>query len=258
MLLHPLARILVNQGVTLGAATEALKVALIEAAAQEAGADVSDSRVSLRTGLHRKDVRRLRHSAAGPARKSTMNALTLVLNQWCQSAAFLTPDGEPIELTRRGDHSQPGFDDLVKAARIDLASGTVLAELLEQGLVREQANGTLRLVSRAYIPGSGATARLGALEATVASHLDTAAQNFLSAPGEKRHFDRAVRYSRLSQGSLAELELEARDGAQQLLERINLLAFRLQQADEEKEEPATGRFGLGAFVYSSEDDKPRG
>jgi hypothetical protein len=62
-ILQPLAQLMVGHSVQLGGITEMLKAALVEAAihsAQRLGDDSTDSRIAILTGVHRKDVRRLR------------------------------------------------------------------------------------------------------------------------------------------------------------------------------------------------------
>src|SRR5438067_10374142 len=68
-LLRPLVRLLVARGLTYPMLIELLKHTYVEVAEREfslAGKAPSDSRVTLLTGVHRKDVRRLRESAPGP------------------------------------------------------------------------------------------------------------------------------------------------------------------------------------------------
>src|SRR5262249_54784899 len=62
---RPLARLLIAGGVPYQAASEALKRAYVQAAHRHfAGEASSDSRISLLTGIHRKDVRRLAQAVA--------------------------------------------------------------------------------------------------------------------------------------------------------------------------------------------------
>src|SRR5574337_2104410 len=65
--LRPLVRLMLAGGVTLQIVSEILKEVFVDVAARDFRLDAgrpTDSRISLLTGVHRKDVRRLR--AAGP------------------------------------------------------------------------------------------------------------------------------------------------------------------------------------------------
>ncbi|WP_282169445.1 DUF6502 family protein [Ruegeria atlantica] len=248
-LLVPLAQAMVAHGVTLGSATEALKLALLTAAEQSTDGKLSDSRASLLTGLHRKDVKRLRHIDDDAPLKRSCNAAALVISYWSTTPEFLDDLGAPRILSRKGDETGPGFDDLVRRARVDMAPGTVLETLVVQKNVEQVGKGELRLLSQAFLPSAGSTEQVAAYEATLSAHLAVATQNLLAEPDALRNFDRAVRYSHLSSESIEELRLFSSDRAQRLLQEINSLARELQDKDSNGDH--SGRFAAGAFVLPS-------
>ncbi|MEB8536030.1 DUF6502 family protein, partial [Acidithiobacillus ferriphilus] len=63
-ILHPLVRYLIGQGWTYGALTDALKMVYVAEASRHygkvTGRPLTDSRLSLLTGMHREEVKRLR------------------------------------------------------------------------------------------------------------------------------------------------------------------------------------------------------
>src|SRR4028118_1391499 len=66
-LLRPLVRLLIRNGITFPAVTELLRELYVNVAEHDftlPGKDQTDSRVSLLTGVHRKEVRRLRGAGA--------------------------------------------------------------------------------------------------------------------------------------------------------------------------------------------------
>src|SRR5665647_545534 len=70
VVLQPLARLMIDQGLQLPSMLELLKKALVNEAASAFGlADKgsSDTRIALLTGVHRKDVKRLREAPAAQA-----------------------------------------------------------------------------------------------------------------------------------------------------------------------------------------------
>ncbi|WP_108859771.1 DUF6502 family protein [Ruegeria sp. Alg231-54] len=248
-LLVPLARAMVAHGVTLGSATEALKLALLTAAEQSTDGKLSDSHASLLTGLHRKDVKRLRHIDDDAPLKRSCNAAALVISYWSTTPEFLDDLGAPRILSRKGDATGPGFDDLVRRARVDMAPGTVLETLVVQKNVEQVGKGELRLLSQAFLPSVGSAEQVAAYEATLSAHLAVATQNLLAEPDAPRNFDRAVRYSHLSSESIEELRQFSSDRAQALLQEINSLARELQDKDSDGDH--SGRFAAGAFVLPS-------
>ena len=248
-LLEPLAQAMVAHGVTIGTATEALKKALLTAAEATTADRLSDSRASLLTGLHRKDVKRLRNLDDDTPERRSCSAAALVISYWATSPEFQDKDGNPRTLTRKGDDTGSGFDDLVRLARVDMAPGTVLNTLLDQNIVEQLGAGGLRLLSHAFLPSGGGAEQVAAYQATLSGHLTAATQNLLAEPGAKRNFDRAVRYSHLSSESVEELRQVSDTRAQALLQDINALARTLQDRDQDK--GCEGRFVLGAFILAS-------
>jgi hypothetical protein len=248
-LLEPLAQAMVAHGVTLGTATEALKKALLSAAEDSSDQPLSDSRASLLTGLHRKDVKRLRDQEGGTPEKRSSSAAALVISHWATSPDYQNMSGAPRDLHRKGDQDGPGFDDLVRLARIDMAPGTVLNMLLDQSIVEITPKGRLHLLTHAFLPSGGGAEQVAAYQATLSAHLMAATQNLLAEPGDARNFDRAVRYSHLSLESVAQLRQTSEERAQALLQDINALARTLQDRDQDGGH--TGRFVIGAYVLPS-------
>ena len=77
-LLAPLARLMLQHGVMLNDAVEILKDALVQAALADDAA-ASASHVSLRTGVHRKDVKRLERRDPAPPQRASAAARVMTL-----------------------------------------------------------------------------------------------------------------------------------------------------------------------------------
>ncbi len=247
-ILAPVSRLLIKNNTSLPSAVESLKSCLVEAAIEE-GAD-TDSLISLKTGVHRKDVKRLRAvSNANSSEKSPTKGLAIVLSLWTNDDRFQDGKGNARILYR---NTEDGFDTLVRASKVDLAPATVLRELAAQNLVLQHTDGGIELLSSTFIAQIG-DAALKAFEATVSDHLRVATNNVLSAPGMPRDFDQVVRYSHLSDASVASLEAEARKLAGEYLAHMNAMAHRLQSEDDAAGTFSNGRFVSGVFVAPSFD-----
>lgn len=258
-LLGPLAHAMVSRGVTVQAATESLKQALCAAAVEIEGDQVSDSRVSLLTGLHRKDVKRLRTMPADRQQTRSANAVAMAVSYWATAPEFQGADGAPRDLGREDDPAGPGLIELIRRTRADMAPGTVLAAMLDQGVTRPLEDGRYRLAANAFLPDAGSTALVAAYEATLSAHLRAATHNLVAPEGSTRHFDRVVRYSHLSDASVQRLTLLAAERAQALLEEVNALALQLQQQDAEQPAPQpSGHFAFGAYVMPRSGHDPTG
>ena len=95
-ILRPLARLMIARGITLPAAVEMLKEAYVDVASRDfriGDAPTTDSRVSLLTGVHRKDVKRLREGTrrAGAAPSGSLNVLSEVVTRWASDRRYLGP-----------------------------------------------------------------------------------------------------------------------------------------------------------------------
>lgn len=245
-ILKSFSKILIKNNIPLSSSVEILKRALVETAIE--GERTTDSQISLKTGVHRKDVKRLRAAIRdGVVEGSPIKGLARVLSVWANDAPFQESDGRPRVLPRKSATGHPGFDDLIRASKVDLAPPTVLAELEAQALVKIHDDGGIELLSATFAAQSGEAA-LKAFEATVTDHVRIAANNVLSPPGAPRQFDQVLRYSHLSAQSVEALEKEARRLARAYLEQMNAMAHRLQSADDASGRSANGRFVTGSYV----------
>ena len=188
VLFRPVARLMIGHGVTLAAATEWLKQALVEEAVGSFALDTagsSDARVSLLTGVHRKDVRRLRElNADSHATAVRTPATTLVVARWISDPRFLETDRQPLALARtpgKGAADEPSFPDLVQAISRDLSPRAMLDELLRLGIASVDTIDRVHLQQPGFVPQPGAAEGLAFLGQHVSDHLSAAVHN--NAPG---------------------------------------------------------------------------
>lgn len=244
--LRPLSKIMIKNNFSVQMGIETLKRALVGSALD--GTDATDSLVSLKTGVHRKDVKRLRSDIEdGSPAKFPIQGLAMVLATWTQQKPFSngTGGGRPLARKRNGD--TPGFDELIRASKVDLAAATVMNELQAQDLVTQHPDGAIELRATAFVGKTG-DAALEAFEATIADHVRIATENVLTPPGEPRQFDQVLRYSHLSDASVTQLEETARAMAADYLGTLNALAHKLQSQDDASGNLLNGRFVTGVFV----------
>ncbi|MBF0333200.1 MAG: hypothetical protein HQL40_06055, partial [Alphaproteobacteria bacterium] len=145
--LRPLVRILIRNGLTFPSLAGLLKTVYVEEAEHHfalPGKPMTDSRVTLLTGVHRKDVSRLREGAADEAVSPSLGAQ--VLGRWIGHPDFRGEDGRPVLLARSA------FDGLVEAVSKDVRPRSLLDELLRSGMVRERDDGLIEVVEAAHLP----------------------------------------------------------------------------------------------------------
>ena len=158
--LLPVARLLLRAGITYRQFDSIAKRAFICEAQSEIdgrGRPTNTSRVAVKTGLSRKDVRRIRESMSDVANSGLGNATdhsgppARVLHAWHADPKFLDGEGHPRNLQFQDDEG--GFSALVRAVAGDVPPGAVRAELRRAGAVVDLEDGSLQAVKRYYVPG---------------------------------------------------------------------------------------------------------
>lgn len=184
VILKPLARLMIDHGLQLPSMLELLKKALVEEAAGTFGlADkgTSDTRIALLTGVHRKDVKRLRDAPLGPEGSAPNMPLSAsVVARWISEPRYLNADQSPRALARtarRVSAGEPDFTTLVSEVSTDLGARAVLDELVRLGVVELRDDGMAALKSAAFVPHDGHRESFHFLASNVSDHLSTAVHN---------------------------------------------------------------------------------
>jgi len=178
--LQPLVRLLLRNGVTYTVFVAALKRVFLQAAQQELatrGMVQTDSAVSLLSGVHRRDVRKLLRGApeiasdtasdrtsdtapdtsskapAGPSAPAGLGLAAQVVGRWMNDAQFVDALGASRTLPRSGERGS--FDALVAGVSRDVRPKAVLDELLRLGVVHETEQGAVVLESTGFAPRQG-------------------------------------------------------------------------------------------------------
>ncbi|CAA9233425.1 MAG: hypothetical protein AVDCRST_MAG08-1246 [uncultured Acetobacteraceae bacterium] len=247
-LLRPLVRVMIACGVTLPTLVAALKECFVDVAASDfglGGRGPSDSRVSLVTGVHRKDVRAIRERSHPVSTPRAGGLAATVVGRWLGRPDHLDAAGRPRPLPR------PAFDALVAGVSKDVRPRTVLDELLRLGLVELGAGDTVRLLADAFVPARSGEELLGFFQQNLHDHMAAAAGNLLAGPEERRFLERAVYYNNLRPADIDRLEAEARTLALAALRHLNGLALEMQQAAREAD-GASERFRFGVYFFRAE------
>ncbi|UFN50959.1 DUF6502 family protein [Roseomonas sp. OT10] len=264
-LLRPLVRLLIRSGVTFPVLADLLRGLYVEVAARDlltAPRDRTDSRISLLTGVHRKEIRRQREEEGGGDEVPPIVTLSgQVIARWLGLPAYTDAAGQPLPLPRIAAEG-PSFDSLVASVTTDVRARTVLDDWLAQGIVSLDALDRVRLDTEAFLPRQGREEQLYYFARNLHDHLAAASAN-ISIAGQAPFLDRSVHYDRLSPAVAERLEAAGREGAQRLLMAINRLALAAL-AEEEAAAPAppapgapTRRVNLGVYLYA-EDETPDG
>jgi hypothetical protein len=182
--LKPMARLMIDQGLQLPVMVELLKSALVHEAQDSFGLTdkgSSDTRVALLTGVHRKDVRRLRETSVPQDAGAPMATLAAsVVARWISEPRFLLADQSSRALARtprRGQPGEPDFTTLVAEVSSDVGARAVLDELVRLDVVDLREDGYVALKANAFVPKEGMRESFQFLAANVSEHLAAAAHN---------------------------------------------------------------------------------
>lgn len=247
-ILRPLVRVLIANGLTWPSLAGLIKAAYACEAEQHfalPGKPTTDSRVALLTGLHRKDIARLRGEDGAEAEDPVSPSLPAqVLGRWTGHSGYRGADGKPQALSRAG------FDSLVESISKDIRPRALLDELLRAGLVRERGDGLLELVETAHLPHGDHDKLAYWFGRNVADHLAAAGHNL--AGGKPAFFERALFHTGLTRESVQTLNAEAAAVVMEALIRLNELATRLGEQDKGRPE-ADQRFVAGVYLHAETD-----
>ncbi|MBU2833541.1 DUF6502 family protein [Acidithiobacillus ferriphilus] len=248
-ILHPLVRYLIGQGWTYGALTDALKMVYVAEASRHygkvTGRPLTDSRVSLLTGIHRKEVKRLRvqleEHGERPMLRHGANMAAQVVAAWISMVEYTDLAGQPQPLPLRSEAS-PSFEGLARRVKADMRPRAILDELSRVGVAQEQ-EGVVHLLRAAYISDLPED-HVAFLGENVGDHLRSAVHNL---EGGEPFLERALYFDALPAAVLE----EARPELYRMGERLLREAHQRLNATESPEGPQR-RLRLGVYYYEED------
>lgn len=249
-LLRPLVRLLLDHRLPFTHMAELLKGAYVEVATRELTLEdrpQTDSRVSLLTGVHRREVKRLRSELPYGDRSmpESVDFGTQLAHRWTTEPAYCDDDGEPLPLPRSAmSPATPSFDGLVQSVSKDIRPRAVLDEWLRLGVAVIDEDQKIRLRVGGFVPREGFEEKAFYIGRNLRDHIAAAAANLR---GEKPpRFERSVYYEGLSPESIEELEKRAGELSMEVLRKINRRAAELKRRDARRKDPS-GRITLGIY-----------
>lgn len=236
-ILRPLVRLLLSYQITYPYLINLLKSIYVEVADQEFQAGnkrQTDSRINLLTGVHRKDVKRLRCEMAEDINTPrTISVGAQIIAVWLGSPEFLDDTGAPLPLPLRSTTRQAQgktFDDLVEiVCRQDIRPRVILDEWLNLGIASQDDTHRVTLNTGAFTPDKGFDEKAFFFGKNIHDHLSAGAHNLLGR--SPSYFDRSVYYDKLSLESIQTLTELAKETGMNALTTMNRTALQLQKRD---------------------------
>ncbi|MEO7386398.1 MAG: DUF6502 family protein [Gammaproteobacteria bacterium] len=257
-LLRPIASLLLKCGMTWREFAEVSKLIFVSVASEDYGLNgrpTNVSRVSILTGVSRKEVSRVRALLAqesAPLPNKTTDA-TRLLSGWHQDPEFLTATGQPRELPTDGPG--PSFATLWQRYGGDVPVTSMRKELERAGAITTMPDGTLRAEHRYFMPRGfdpqwilNAGSMLRDLGASITHNLDAGTM----VPSRARRFVGRAASNSVDVVAVPEFEALVEQAGQEFLEKID------NWLTEHEAQPGQGtarkdtRLGLGVFLIAGD------
>ena len=236
----------IHNGITLPEILKILKKSMVLTAEKinKSNVKLTESRISLLTGVHRKDVKRIRNLDYFETESTSVYAR--VISEWTANPKYLNEKGYPAKLPKFGICS---FDDLVSSVSKDIRSRTLLDDWKERKIITLDKKDLIKLNLKNYSPSDSDLEMRYFFGENIADHIYASSQNFIDK--QNRNFERAVYSSGLTKDSIKKIEDLAIELSMPVLVKINKLAFDLAQNDKKKKEQKY-RFKLGSYFLKIE------
>lgn len=250
--LRPLVMLMLTKGITYPYLIDLLKEIFVEVGDKTFNVNTqtaTNSYLSLLTGVHRKDVKRLLASI-DPQGHTIPENVTLgarLVSLWVSDARYLDDNNQPKPLPRYvKEGGECSFEGLVKHLSSDIRSRAILEEWLRLGVVNIDIQQRVCLNVSAFVPSKAFDEKAAYLGHNLADHAVAAVANLLS--DEKAFLERCVHYNALSADSVKALATHAESLGMQAMLDINKKAISLEAKDAKIDEPHH-RITYGIYFY---------
>ena len=205
---------------------------------------ISDSRISIVTGIHRKEVKRIRGMKANDVSVYEPSLASQVVARWAGEKKLQSKNG-PKRLPRKKlTEKQFDFDDLVTSIHTDVRPRVVLEELIDRGLVTVIENDELQLHPEKLAMKQDQEEMLNYLSLNIHDHLATSVNNL--SDSDNKQLDRCVHYHGLNTEAVNKLSLLAEKHAMDALVAVNKEAQALANNPSSKGDQ---RMNFGTYFH---------
>ena len=257
LLCKPLVRLLIEKGVTFPQFREFMKGLYVEVAEESFPLDnkkPSDSRIFVLTGVHRKDIKRLREQSesANPVITSCASLSGEIIARWTSMPEYLNEKAKPRPLLKTKS-TEPNFDQLVSSINKDVRPKAILEEWLRLNIVRLKDD-YIVLNKSAFVTNKEFNEMAYYLGHNVHDHMASCVNNILTE--NEPMMERSVYYASLKESSVAKLREIANKKGNELLLHLNKQAIKFYDADKDKED-ANCRMRLGVYWHQAQVESDR-
>ncbi len=254
-ILRPIVRLLLAKGIGYPYLIEVIKEIYVDVALREftlPGKSQTNSRITLLTGVHRKDVKRLRQVEQDVLKVPEAVSLGMrVVSAWSMPP-FTDKNGKPAPLPRLASQGgERSFEGLVASISKDFRARALLDEWRSLGVVRLDEQGCVVLDTAAFIPSNNLEQQAYYLGQNLHDHAAAAVANVLS--GQRLFLERSVQHEGLDAEIVVTMAKEAERSGMRLLQSLNQKSLEALSAKRRSRRRDTGRFTFGIYFYSEAD-----
>lgn len=249
---RPFVKLMLANNLSYTFTIDVLKGLFVEVAERDFTLDnkrQTDSRISLISGVHRKDVRRLRdyQSEVEEVMPANVSLGSQVVATWNANPDYLNEVGLPKPLPRfAASNSEQTFEGLVRSLSTDIHPRAVLDEWLRLGIATVDVENFVHLTTDMFIPQDGFEEKVFYFGHNMHDHAQAAVSNVLGQPIS--FFERCVHYDELSQASVDVIEEFAKKHSMKVLRGVNKVADVSAFNDKTNAE-AKMRMTYGVYFY---------
>lgn len=258
-LLRPLVKALISHGVVFPAVVELLRELYVDVARNNflvEGKEQTLSRMSLMTGVTRREVRRLiEQPKVDDVSPHALSLGARIMTHWLGDETYLDAEGDPLPLPLTAPADQPSLEQLVSSVSKDVRARAVLDEWLRLGIV-DMSGYVVRLKKSAFISEEGYEEKAYYFGRNLRDHIAAGAHNLEGK--DPPFFDRSVYYDCLSSSSLEELRQYVHENGAEFTLGMNRKARQLADKDAATGGNLSGRMTLGVYYFDDEGKKTNG
>jgi hypothetical protein len=263
LIMRPLVKLMIAKGILFVDVTERLKRLFVDVASRDfsdATQKNTDSRISIMTGVHRKDVKRFREEDSGVREtKEGFSPPAQVMSRWGGESRFMRA-GKARPLYRRKDVEarngkaarEATFEDLVESVSKDIPVRALLEEWLRVGLVQVDDDGAIHLDALWAGVQNDEQSFLNLAAVHGHDRLQAAVTNFLT--GQHRCPIYSVDARSMSAADVDSLRKLFEERGQKFMNSFNDRATKLREKIDKSE--GTVRLGMGLYFYSEDMTEP--
>lgn len=248
--MSPYVRRMIARGMTYGLLEARVRELFVKVAERDfppSGPEATDSRVSILTGINRKEVRRIRSLDRDAAPRSFMrNLAASLVSRWVTDPRLTDGMGRPLALPYDAARG-PSFVKLAKGTTADLGPRALLDVLVGAGAAVQREDDLVTLTKTAYVPQRKQSAALAMLADDPPELIETMLHNVLSE-GEDSRLQQKLAYDNIGRDGLTRLIAVLRREAARFLERSNAVLVR-HDRDRNARAPGGERMYAGIGVY---------